>query len=264
MRFFIRTTVLLNEIYSKKITGEGPLNFILIHNAGGCHKMFTYQVKMLLIYGNVVLLDLPGHGSSAPYNQNSINHSSELIHEICKYYALDNIWLIGLNNGANIAINTVHMGQIKPCGMVLIDPLLSLNNDSIKEINIFIKKINSPSYEEFINLLVEDLLANSNQINKEIALNSFMKVDKKCLKEMFQSLINSNKFSESIFSSIDISTLCILTNEHHCTFDTIKKIAPKFILGKVIESKCWATLEVPEQVNAMIERFLVVQNNTQI
>jgi hypothetical protein len=26
------------------------------------------------------------------------------------------------------------------------------------------------------------------------------------------------------------------------------------------ESKCWATLEVPEQVNAMIERFLIFHN----
>ena len=255
---------MLNNVFSKKVVGQGPLNFILIHNAGGSHNMFTHQVEMLLTYGNVILLDLPGHGSSASNNQNSITHSSELIHEICKYYALDNIWLIGLNNGANIAINTAHIGQIKPCGMVLIDPPLFLSNDFTQEIGLFINKLTGPSYEEFINLLVEDLLVNSTQTNKNIALESFMKVDKRCLKEMFQSLIEWDKCSKSILPSINISTLCLLTDEHHCTFDSIKKVAPKFTLGKVIESKCWATLEVPEQINAMIERFLVVHNKTKV
>ena len=34
--------------------------------------------------------------------------------------------------------------------------------------------------------------------------------------------------------------------------------ASQFEIGKVVGSKCWATLEVPEQVNAMMARFLQI------
>lgn len=35
--------------------------------------------------------------------------------------------------------------------------------------------------------------------------------------------------------------------------------ASYFEIGKVVGSKCWATLEVPEQVNAMIARFVKIR-----
>lgn len=146
--------------------------------------------------------------------------------------------------------------------MVLIDPPLFLSNGFIQEIGLFIKNLTSSSYEEFINLLVDDLLVNSNKINRTIAFESFMTVDKESLKEMFESLIEWDKRSKSILPLINIPSLCVLTNEHHCNFESIKTIAPKFTLGKVIESKCWATLDVPEQVNAMIERFLIIHNTS--
>jgi hypothetical protein len=62
--------------------------------------------------------------------------------------------------------------------------------------------------------------------------------------------------SEANASHISCPTLCILTDEHHCSYEKMKHQAPHFEIGKVVGSKCWATLEAPEQVNAMIQRFL--------
>ena len=90
----------------------------------------------------------------------------------------------------------------------------------------------------------------------------FKKVDRKTLNEVYHSLLEWDNDSENIVSSLSLPSLCILTDENLCSYDEIKRIAPQFILGKVIGSKCWATLEAPEQVNAMIERFLVTQKRT--
>ena len=250
--------MLPKSIYIKKLKGKGPLNFILIHNAGGCHKMFTHQIEMLLKYGTVVLLDLPGHGESPAVKENSIEESSELIYNIYKHYSLDNLFLIGLNNGANIALNTLHSFNIPANGLVLIDPPLFMKKDFVAEIETFILTLKADSYKDFIHSMVTKLLAKSEQKNIDIAFQAFMKVDKTSLQEIFQSLIAWDKKAKSILSSIDIPSLCILTDEHHCTFAKVKKIAPEFMLGKVIASKCWATLEVPTQVNAMIESFLII------
>lgn len=58
---------------------------------------------------------------------------------------------------------------------------------------------------------------------------------------------------------INLNTLTILTDEHHCSYRKLTSIKNNMItLAKVVGSKCWATLEVPEQINAMISRFLSI------
>src|SRR3989344_2976299 len=37
----------MNELFFEKIKGAGPLNFILIHNAGGSHQFFIHQIDTL-------------------------------------------------------------------------------------------------------------------------------------------------------------------------------------------------------------------------
>ena len=87
----------MNKIFFEKINGEGLLNFVLIHNAGGNHKFFTHQIDILKKKGDVILLDLPGHSSSAPALNNSIDASSKVVYDLCQELALKNVCLIGLN-----------------------------------------------------------------------------------------------------------------------------------------------------------------------
>ena len=125
------------DLYIKTIAGKGKFNFILIHNTGGNHNMFSDQVDCLLEHSNVILLDLPGHGKSSAEKNYTIQDSSLLISTICHDYALDNICIIGLNNGANIAINTAYQHQLPLVKMILIDPPLFLETPFINEINFF-------------------------------------------------------------------------------------------------------------------------------
>lgn len=250
--------MILEEMYSKKIAGSGLLNFVLIHNAGGNHQFFTHQVKMLCHHGDVVWLDLPGHGNSAEEPNNSIDSSSEIIYEICQHYSLDNIVLIGLNNGANIAINTTYKYDLPIKRFVLIDPPILMGETFVAEIINFINEIDGEHYEVFIQSLVDNAFIQTDQANRDTAFRAFMQASKPTLRQLFQSLIKWDNHATTILSAVKVPTLCLLTDEHHCAYAKIKQVAPQFTLGKMIGSKCWATLEVPEQVNAMIERFLVL------
>jgi len=250
--------MIFNGLYCEKIEGKKGFNFVLIHNAGGNHQFFTYQISKLLNYGNVILLDLPGHGASDKKLNNSIDDSSIIIHDICQHFSLTNICIIGLNKGSDIAINTLCLYKLPITKMILIDPPLLMEDVFIAEINEFINKLEEDGYEEFVHSLVDNLFIRTNEDNKQIAFNAFMQVHKPSLQKIFQSLITWDENTENLLELVTVPTLCILTDEHHCTYDKIKQTAPNFTLGKVIGSKCWATLEVPDQVNAMIERFLIV------
>ena len=248
------------EIFIEKLPGHGALNFILIHNAGGNHHFFTHQIELLKQYGDVIWLDLPGHGKSKGISNYQMNNLSFVVNQLSEHLYLKNICLLGLNNGADIAIDIALNSSLPIKNLILIDPPIFMEKSFIGEINHFIHELEHGDYNKFVTSLVNNLFIHTNSRNKTIAMAAFNSVDKKALQNIFKGLIEWDTQMTGKLKKITCPTLCILTDEHHCTYSKLKKEAPHFEFGKVIGSKCWATLEVPEQVNAMIERFLILNN----
>lgn len=244
------------DIFIEKLKGNGNLNFVLIHNAGGNHHFFIHQIELLKKYGDVICMDLPGHSQSRGISRYQMDDLSSIINQVCKNLSLNNISLIGLNNGADIAIDMMINYSLPVKNIILIDPPIFMENSFIFEINEFIKKLEHEDYNLFVQSLVDALFIDTDKQNKEIASKAFNNVDKTALQNIFKGLIEWDAQSKGKLKKILSPTLCILTDEHHCTYQKLKEEAPQFEIGKVIGSKCWATLEVPEQVNAMIGRFL--------
>jgi len=246
------------EFFVERLQGNGSFNFILIHNAGGNHHFFIHQVELLKKYGDVVWLDLPGHSESKGISSYKMSDFSSIINQICKNLSLKNICLIGLNNGADIAIDTALNYALPIKNIILIDPPILMEKSFIAEINEFINQLEREDYSKFVTSLVDALFIHTDSQNKAIATKAFNNVDKKALQNIFKGLIEWDTQSNGKLRNILYPTLCILTDEHHCTYNKLSQEAPQFEIGKVIGSKCWATLEVPAQVNAMIERFLMI------
>ncbi|KTD52172.1 2-succinyl-6-hydroxy-2,4-cyclohexadiene-1-carboxylate synthase [Legionella quinlivanii] len=240
----------------ERIDGNGKLNFVLIHNAGGSHHFFSHQIELLKQFGNIVCLDLPGHNGGEGIASYKMADLSSSINKTCRELSLDNICLIGLNNGADIVIDTVLNHELPIKHIILIDPPIFMDDKFITEIEEFISALDTTNYGEFVDELVNALFIDTNQLTKKIAADAFNQVERKALQEMFKGLIEWDTQSEGKLGSISCPVLCIITDEHHCSYQKLRQEAPQFEIGKVIGSKCWATLEVPEQVNAMIARFL--------
>ena len=250
------------EIFVEKLPGAGNSNFVLIHNAGSDHRFFIHQIEMLRKIGNVVQMDLPGSGKSHPIPSYGMRDLSSLIATICRKLSLKNICLIGLNNGANIAIDTALNQSLPIQRLILIDPPIFMGKSFVGEINSYIENLEKAEYDrEFVASLVDALFLSTESSNKEIAASAFNGANKKSLSGMFKGLLEWDAKSAGILKKIDCPTLCILTDEHHCSYEKMRREAPQFEIGKVVGSKCWATLEVPEQVNAMIARFLKIHAN---
>ncbi|KTC70181.1 2-succinyl-6-hydroxy-2,4-cyclohexadiene-1-carboxylate synthase [Legionella birminghamensis] len=249
------------EIFVKQYKGAGNLNFVLLHNAGGNHRFFTHQIELLQQFGNVFSLDLPGHSGSQGITSYRMSDLSSLVVEVCRQLSLDNVCLIGLNNGADIIIDVMLNKGLPIEHIILIDPPLFLEKEFIAEIEEFIQALDGADYAEFVNSLVNALFIDTDQSTKQIAADAFNQVEKKALQNMFKGLIEWDSQLTSGLSIISCPALCILTDEHHCNYSKLRQEAPQFEIGKVIGSKCWATLEVPEQVNAMIARFLRLNRN---
>ncbi len=250
------------EIFVEELLGTGELNFVLIHNAGADHRFFTHQIDLLKKYGTVIQLDLPGSGKSPPISSYEMRDLSSIISTICKKLSLTNIYLIGLNNGANIALDTALSYPLAIEGLILIDPPIFIDETFVKEIQSYIGSLEKADFnQEYVETFVNALFFYSDSRTKEIAASAFNNADKKSLGEIFKGLLKWDANSAETLKKISYPTLCILTDEHHCSYEKMRQEAPQFEIGKVIGSRCWATLEVPEQVNAMIARFLKIHAN---
>jgi pimeloyl-ACP methyl ester carboxylesterase len=250
-----------SEIYVEKLPGAGDLNFVLIHNAGSDHRFFTHQIEMLRNFGSVIQLDLPGHGKSQPISSYKMRDLSSMIASICRKLFLENICLIGINNGANIAIDTILHQSLEVKMVVLIDPPIFMDPSFRNEISAYIESLAKSEFDHrFVDSLVDALFLKTNSENKKLAASAFNGVDTKALQEIFRGLLEWDAKSSGILKKITCSALCILTDEHHCSYEKMRREAPQFEIGKVVGSKCWAALEVPQQVNAMIARFISLSN----
>lgn len=66
---------------------------------------FTHQVELLQKYGDIIWLDLPGHSASQGISSYQMSDFSAIVNQVCANLSLENICLMGLNNGADIAID---------------------------------------------------------------------------------------------------------------------------------------------------------------
>lgn len=235
--------------------GAGDNTFILIHNACGNHHFFTHQMDALSKHGTVYAIDMPGHGHSlAKKNTYSTLDFANLIAGIIKKLNLKNIYLLGLNNGANVSLELSLNKNVDIKQLLLIAPLLFLDENFVAEVNHLITHFQSPNMDTLIENLGKNFIK-TDEKNKKIAREAFQTVSKPVAISICRDLLEWSKNSKAKLLHLFVSTLIILTDDH-CPYAPLVGLNPFISVAKVVGSKCWATLEVPEQINAMIERTI--------
>ncbi len=236
--------------------GSGKYTFILLHNAGGDSSFFTQQIDVLIRFGKVVLIDLPGHGQSESGSDPTVSYFSDQMIQLCKELQCENIIAIGLNYGANILleINASHPGLL--CASVMIDPPVFIN----AEVNALIEKnsheLESDSSLQHAHELVKASFIKTDDVTRQIAIQAFTKIDTRYLAQLYRNLIDWDRSSQDKVKRVNHPSLLITTDAALCSIEDMKRVNPDIMSAKVFGSLYWATLEVPQQINTMINRFM--------
>lgn len=233
--------------------GEGSQTFILLHNAGGNLSFFKPQITFLQTYGKVIAIDLLGHGKSKkPKQDYSVAEYAAAIDNLLNHLNINQAVGIGLNYGANIFIE---MGSEHINSLIMIDPPLFMSDEIRNFVQHHIDDLIS-NKKDYAKDLVNHSFLKADRNSLEVALSAFESTPSSVLASVYTDLLVWDKTSFEKVQQIDIPTLCIMTDGSLCSMAELLKCNPKVKLGKVVESLYWATLEVPDQINAMIARFL--------
>jgi hypothetical protein len=123
-------------------------------------------------------------------------------------------------------------------------------------INDHIAELQDPYRLNFAEALVKTVLLNPTDKTKSIAITAFNTTSRAALISTYQNLLEWDKFSQQKIRNCNMPVLNIQTSYPFCNENSLAKLCYNIITRKVVGSGPWATLEVPAQVNVIIEQFL--------
>jgi pimeloyl-ACP methyl ester carboxylesterase len=241
---------------SYKLAGQGPLNFVLIHNAGGNHQFMNEQLEYFSRGFQVLNVDLRGHGDSDKPEQNyTVKSFAEDIIYLCQSHNIKKAIFIGLNYGANVAIELANISSLAS-HLVLIDPPILMEPWVIQLIQEHIDDLNNPTLENFAKTIADGVFFNTCSQNKKLATAAFETTAKAALASTYKNLLIWDNESIKKLQHCTMPILYIQSSKPFSSEEALQKYCPHLMAGKVVGSGHWATLEVPDQVNSMVKRFI--------
>ncbi len=140
--------------------------------------------------------------------------------------------------------------------LILIDPPILMKPEIVDKIEGHISHLSDYEMTEYAEILVKESFIKATKEDYEIAISSFKAVKNEILSSLYTDLLEWNKLSKNLVANLKTQSLVILTNGSLCSGADLLQINSQIEIGKVVGSLYWATLEVPDQVNSMILRFL--------
>lgn len=249
-----------SEIFFQK-KGRGRQQFALIHNAGANHHMMKKIFSHVSRRGMALTFDWPGHGKSAPRKDGdySVTAQAEKIAQFLQLQGRKKWILIGLNFGANLAVEIAALYPNLVSHLVLIEPPILLPPESQFWIQGLIQQLRELPPKAYGKKIVkETFLSPPNPEDQRMVEKAFEIVDREMYIATFRSFLEWDQSVTVKLKKLTAPTLHILTTHPFCT--DLSPYVANVTTARVVGSGFWATLEVPEQLNAMIDRFLDISS----
>lgn len=237
--------------------GEGEQIFLLLHNAGGNLHFMNCQYHHLSQKGKVLSIDLRGHGESdKPDSNYSMSLYAEDILALCSVLDIKQTTVIGLNYGGVLGIELANKNHKFVSDLILIDPPMLMESWLQQLILKHIDELQDPNINFFSQKLVDSVMIKATEEDKLMAIKAFDSTLKPALIATYKDLLEWDLSSKDKIQKCDFPVLNIQSSRPFCSEESLRNVCKQLVCGKVVNSGPWASLEVPNQVNSMIDRFL--------
>ncbi len=246
----------LSLYYERAGTGEPELLFV----PGWCcdHTAFEPQFDHFARTNAVTALDLRGVGSSdAPADGYSIPELADDLAALCAAVGIEKPVVVGHSLGGMIAVELGGRYPALPSALVLVDPgPIAPLPSSIEFFRRFAEQLEGPDGEKIRRAYVHDMGARDEELARWI-------VDHMCVvaQPVAAAVIRgvSQWDGRDPLARCEVPVLLIRAELREETDALrLREIKPDLQVGITVGAGHFHQLEVPEQVNAMIERFLAM------
>ena len=249
------------DLFYEEAGGDGA-PVLLVHGWCCDHAYFAPQFEHFANRGHrVVSVDLRGHGrSDKPRQSYTMQVFADDLAWVCGRLELAKPVVVGHSMGGIVAFDLAARYPDLPSGVVMLDAAVVLPSAARAAIPTLLEQLRGPGYREAL----RDYAANSlfiptdDRERMERILEGMSSAPQHVVVSAFEGLRDYDPTEAS--GGLAVPAVYIAADEARPRSDMARfhELAPRILYGKTVGSGHFCQLEVPEQVNAMIERFVFV------
>ena len=239
---------------------EGALQpVILVHGWCCDHTYFAPQFDFLSEQGHsVVAVDLRGHGESdRPEGSYAMEVFADDIAWLSAELGLKHPVVVGHSMGGVVAFELAIRHPDLPAGIVMIDSPVARPEASRAGMPAFLEKLKGPGYREALTGYVQEVLflPTDEAARRAEILARMPETDRHVMIAAFEGMRDFDP--DEARGPLRMPSLFIAADDRPLSdLPHLFKLAPDMLFGQTVGSGHFCTLEVPEQINPMLARFL--------
>jgi pimeloyl-ACP methyl ester carboxylesterase len=248
------TTLFYDEV------GSGGRPIVFIHGWCCNHTYFAPQFDHFRESHRVVAVDLRGHGASdKPEQDYSTEGFADDIAWMCDALDLRKPIVIGHSLGGTIALQLAAQFPELPLAIVMVDPAPIIPAPGVTaQLAPIVEALHGEGYREAQRAFIENGLFLSTD-DTDLKARVVKEMGSAPQHVMASALAHVNSWDgEPAVRALGVPALMILAGEGFSDVARIRELCPDLVIGRTVGAGHFHQLLVPEQVNAMIERFLAI------
>jgi len=245
--------------YTQSGSGKPPMVFL--HGWAGDHTVFTPQVDHFSQNHCTFAVDLRGHGQSDKPEQNyTMAGFADDIAWLCTQLGVTKPVIVGHSMGGNIALELAARYPDLPAAIILLDsvvfPLPGLKENALRPVEA---TLHGSAYREGIRQAIAGLfLPTDDQAYKARLMESAAAMPQQVALSTFQNhLINYDASEFAMACKVPVAY--IAAANFMADVARFRLLCPQLVTSQVMQAGHFAPLVAPDQINAMIERFLEIK-----
>ena len=237
--------------------GQGDPTLLLVHCWTCDHSFLAPQLRHFTVRHRVVNVDLRGHGESdKPKQAYTLAGFADDLAWLCAQLGVENPVIVGHSMGGNVALEVARRHPDLPRAVVMIDSCIIAPAALESALKSMGEGLRGPDYREVSKQIVEGVSLPTDDPRRKAWIAKVMSAA--------PQLVASSAFDEHILrwdgeaaaATCKVPALYIGAANPLSDLDRLRAACPHLVVGQTVGAGHFNNQEVPEQVNAMIERFL--------
>lgn len=238
--------------------GSGDPPFLFIHGMACNRTHFAPQVSHFGVSHRIVAMDLRGHGESdkplgAAYDQETLADDAKWVAD---QLGLHHPIVVGHSLGGGVATALASKYPDFPSALVILDSGFETPLGVTEELGAFYDNLTEDVYDSVVRAFVKERLFDAG--DDPALIEPIQDVMASCPRAIFLAMGRSVlAFDQAAASdAITAPTLFVASSRPWIDLSSIRRRRPDWYVGRAVGTGHFLQLLVPEQVNAMIDRFL--------